>query len=445
MIEIMDNNYIKELKNILYCFIIFTFIAEATTLEEVIKKNIYSNPQIRVSIANYQASAHELNRANAGYKPTLDVRAETGKERTELEYSFDGSRELNERQIALVGRYNLFEGYKTIHEVNEKRSSLEVSKQQLFQKVNKISSFMVQVYLELLRRKSLLEIEENNYQNHLETLEKVRLRLETGEGYESDYRQTKARVKLAEGNRLIAKRQYLNAQINYKRFLGTVPSESSSDGFMEQPIVFLKTDKLSIENEVALSKEKNLNLKIQKSKVDVSKSLYAQEKSKYYPTLDVEVSQAWNNNVHGFEGKDNSQKLALVLNYNLYNGGADQSAQLSALKRTEMQEGSLDDIKLGVEEEVRISMMKYDLLKSQLLLSAEQLTYLVGTRELYELEYQNSKRTIIDVLNIKQEYSYAKAQEVNAQFDQLLAYYQLKSAMGELIDEFHLEDVLEGL
>jgi len=441
MIEIMDNNYIKELKNILYCFIIFTFIAEATTLEEVIKKNIYANPQIRVSIANYQASEHELNRANAGYKPTLDVRAETGKERTELEYSFDGSRELNERQIALVGRYNLFEGYKTTHEVNEKRSSLEVSKQQLFQKVNKISSFMVQVYLELLRRKSLLEIEENNYQNHLLTLEKVRLRLEAGDGYESDYRQTKARMKLAEGNRLIAKRQYLNAQINYKRFLGTVPR----DGFMEQPIVFLKTDKLSIETEVALSKEKNINLKIQKLKVEVSKSRYAQEKSKYYPTLDVEVSQAWNNNVHGFEGKDNSQKLALVLNYNLYNGGADQSAQLSALKRTEMQEGSLDDLKLGVEEEVRIAMMKYDLLKSQLRLSAEQLTYLVGTRELYELEYQNSKRTIIDVLNIKQEYSYAKAQEVNAQFDQLLAYYQLKSAMGELIDEFHLEDVLEGL
>ena len=431
----------NKLKYILYYVLLLTYVGNALSLEEAIQKNIYNNPQIKVSIANYQASEYELDNANAGYKPTLDLRAETGRERTEIDYSFEGSRELNERQIALVGRYNLFEGYKTKHEVSEKHLALEVSKNQLLQKVNKISSFMLQVYLELLRRKALLEIESNNHQNHLETLEKVRLRLEAGDGYESDYRQTKARVKLAEGNKLIAKRQYLNAKINYRRFLGALPNVES----LEQPIVFLKTNEALIENQVTSSKENNLNLKIQKSQVKISKSLYEQEKSKYYPTLDVEVSQAWNNNVHGFEGKDNSQKLALVLNYNFYNGGADQAMQLNALKRTEMQEGSLADIELSVEEELRISLMKYNLFNSQLELSAEQLTHLTGTRELYELEYQNAKRTIIDVLNIKQEYSYAKAQQVNAEFDQLLAYYQFKSVKGELISEFHLEDILEKL
>jgi len=431
----------KKLKYILYCVFILTFMANALTLEEAIQKNIYDNPQIKVSIANYQASKYDLESADAGYKPTFDLRAETGRERTAIDYSFEGSRELNERQIALVGHYNLFEGYKTKHKVSEKSLALDVSKNQLVQKINKMSFFMVQVYLELLRKKALLEVEENNYQNHLETLEKVRLRLEAGDGYESDYRQTKARVKLAEGNRLIAKREYLNAQINYRRFLGALPNIDS----LEQPTVFLQVNEDSIERKVLSAKEKNLNLKIQKSKVEISKSLYAQEKSKYYPTLDVEVSQAWNNNVHGFEGKDNSQKLALVLNYNFYNGGADQAMQLSALKRTEMQEGSLTDIEQSVEEELRISLMKYNLFKRQLELSSEQLTHLIGTRELYELEYQNSKRTIIDVLNIKQEYSYAKSQQINAQFDQLLAYYQFKSVMGELINEFHLEDILERL
>ena len=429
----------KKLKYILYCFILFTTVGEALNLEKVIQKNIYNNPQIRVALANYQASKYELERANAGYKPTLDVRAETGRERTKIDYSFEGSRALNERQVALVGSYNLFEGYKTTHEVGEKQASLEVSRNQLFEKVNKISSFMVQVYLELLRRKALLDVEEKNYQNHLETLEKVRRRLEAGDGYESDYRQTKARVKLAEGNRLIAKRQYLNAQINYKRFLGRFPTINS----METPIVFLKSSDAGIEASVTLAKAKNFKLKAQHAKVEVSKSLYAQEKSKYYPTLDVEVSQAWNNNVHGFEGKDNSQKVALVFNYNLYNGGADQASQLSALKRSEMQEGSLDDIKLGVEEEVRIALMKYALLQSQLDLNSEQLELLRGTRALYELEYQNSKRTIIDVLNIKQEYNYAQSQKINAQYDQLLAYYQFKNAMGELINEFHLDKLLE--
>jgi adhesin transport system outer membrane protein len=152
----MRNNYIKKLKYILYCVILLTSIGASITLEEVIQENINANPQIRVSLANYEASKYELTSANAGYNPTLDLRAETGKERTEVDYSFAGSRELNERQVALVGRYNLFEGYKTKHKVNEKRSELEVSKNQLLKKVNKISAFMVQVYLELLRRNSLV-------------------------------------------------------------------------------------------------------------------------------------------------------------------------------------------------------------------------------------------------------------------------------------------------
>ena len=431
----------KKLKYVLYCIVLLTGMVSSITLEEVIKENIYSNPQIRVSLANHQAIKYEQDKVNANYKPTLDILVEAGKERTKINYSFDGSRELNEQQVSIVGHYNLFNGYKTKYEVNEKDASLEVSKNQLLKKINKISSFMVRVYLNVLRRKQLLEIEENNYQNHLETLDKVRIRLEAGDGYESDYRQTKARVKLAEGNRLIAKREYLNAKINYRRFLGTLPNINR----MQTPTVFLKTDEAEVEKLVASSKEKNLNLQIQKSQIQLSQSLYEQEKSNTYPTLDLEVSQGWNNNVHGFEGKDNSQKVALILNYNLYNGGADKSAQLSALKRTEMQEGSLADIKLGVEEEVRLALMKYDLLNSQLILSAEQLTYLLGTRELYELEYQNSKRTIIDVLNIKQEYSYAKAQQINAKYDQLLAYYQFKNVMNGLIDEFHLDDILEQL
>ncbi len=412
---------------------------ESVTLERLIHENIYSNPQVKEALFYYRASQEELKQATASLKPTLDLRAEMGKERTEIAYSFDGKRDLNERQIALVGRYNLFDGFKTTHSINEKRAALQVSRNKLLEKINTITALMIEVYLELLRRKALLEIEEQNYQNHLETLEKVRLRLEAGDGYESDYRQTKARVKLAQTNRLIAKRYYLNAKINYQKLLGSrVVVEQ-----LEMPIVFLKTD--DSEQKVALAKEKNFALQAQKMKIQQSHFLYEQEKSRYYPTLDLELSQSWNNNVHGFEGKDNSQKLALVLNYNLYNGGADEASTLAALKRTQMQKEGLDEIKLGVEEEVRIALMRYQLFAAQLELNAQQLTHLLGTRELYELEYQNSKRTIIDVLNIKQEYSYAQAQKINAQYDQLLAYYQYKRSVGELIEEFHLDNLMDSL
>ena len=429
----------NKLKYILYCFIVFSFLGRAVTLEETIKENLYRNPQIKVSIQNYKASFYELKRVMGEKRPTLNLSGELGKERTKVDYSFNGSRQLTEHQLLLSGRYNLFDGDELKHKIGEKESALTLAKNQLLQKVNKISFSIIEVYLQLLWKKSLLEIEEENYQNHLETLEKVKIRLQAGDGYESDYRQTKARVKLAQLNRVLAQRLYREAKIRYRRLVKDSPSIS----LMRIPRVNFYFDDKKVEAFISKAYHNNFTLQAQKSQQNISRELYFQEKSSSYPTVDLELSQSWNNNVHGFKGGDSGQKVALVFNYNLYDGGVEHASQLSALKRSEMEQESLEDIKLMVAEEIRLALMKYKVLEEQIALSREQLSYLDGTRELYELEYQNSKRTIIDLLNIKQEYIHAKAQQVNSTFEQLLSYYQFKSVMGELTQLFRLDELLE--
>lgn len=414
-------------------------VVHAGSLDEVLKEHVYRNPKVKVSVENYKSSLYELEKSMANYKPSLDISTEIGKEHTEIDSSLSGAKDLNERQISIVGTYNLFDGFKSTHKFNEKHSAVEVAKSKVFQKVNQVSSFIIQVYLDVLRRKELLDIETKNFDNHLETLEKVKLRLQAGDGYESDFRQTQARVKLAEINKLMVEKQYRNATISYQKLMRTFPNIAT----MSAPTVNFTVNERKIEAFVAQAQKENVGIKIQRASTKVAKSVHAQERSKYYPTLDIKVSQVWNNNVHGFEGRDDSYKVALVMNYNLYNGGADRASELSALRKVHMSDGNLEDIKLSLEEEVRISLMKYQMLQRQLELLNQQLIYLQGTKELYELEYQNSKRTIIDVLNIKQEYAYAQTQKVNAHYDQLLAYYQFKNAMGTLVEEFNLEEVLD--
>ena len=118
----------NKLKYILYCFIVFPLLGNALTLEETIKENLYRNPQIKVSIENYKASYYELQKVKSSDKPTLDISGEVGRERTKIDYSFEGNRQLNEQQMAIVGRYNLFEGYKNRYRIIEKESALEVAK-----------------------------------------------------------------------------------------------------------------------------------------------------------------------------------------------------------------------------------------------------------------------------------------------------------------------------
>jgi adhesin transport system outer membrane protein len=429
----------KKLKTILYCSFIFPILLGADSLEKLLKENINTHPKIKSSLANYQSKLYELDKAKAGYSPTLDFSAEYGKEKSKIASSFKGSRELNAKSSRLLGKYNLFDGFKTKHEIAEKESAVAVAKNKLFQTVNKLSLLIIQVYLEVLRRKELLEIEHQNVRNHLDSLEKVKRRLKEGEGYESDLRQTKARVKLAQTNYLIREREYKNAEINYQIVIRKKPITSS----MYTPVTTLLFSEKQIESLILEAQKKSYLAQIQNHKIEISKSIYQQQGAKDYPTINLEVSQTWSDNLNGFKGKDESSKVALVLNYNFYNGGANKASQLSALQTSEMNIYELDDIKLDIEGKIRVALMKYEMLERQEKLLDEQLEFLQGTRELYEIEYQHNKRTVIDLLNIKQEYNYARSQKTNVHYDKIVAYFQFKNSMGNLIDEFHLNDILD--
>ena len=221
--------------------------------------------------------------------------------------------------------------------------------------------------------------------------------------------------------------------------MGKAPITSS----MSLPKTTLLFSEKQIESLIVEAQKKNHLAQVKNHEIEISKALYQQQRSKDYPSVNLEVSKTWSDNLNGFKGADESSKVALVVNYNFYNGGADKASQRSAMKKSEMSVYELDDLKLDIEEKIRIALMKYDMLERQEKLLDEQLELLQGTRKLYEIEYQHNKRTVIDLLNIKQEYNYAKSQKTNVHYDKMLSYFQFKSAMGSLVNDFHLDDVLE--
>lgn len=427
-----------SIKIILSLSIVGLTLGYGESLNDTVQEAISKNPQIQEASLNLKASMHELEVAEAGYKPTLDVRAEEGRERTNSPANERELKIYNEEQVSIVGKYNLFAGFETRYKISEKSESVELAKNQLNEKANKIALLTTQVYLDVLRKKELFEITHTNYQLHLDTLNKVTTRVRAGDGYESDVKQTESRVDLARLNSIIAKKNYEQSQINYRRLLLDIPNVEN----MNKPIISyeedLKMQKTSSDDEIKKAHNQNFQIKIEESKNKISDYLFKQQESKYYPTVDLEVSKNYNDNIYGIKGRDDSSKIAVVLNYNIYNGGADKASKLAALKRHEMTLKSKEDTKLTTEESLRISLLQYNILTTQTTLLESQLKHLERTIELYDKEYQNSKRTIIDVLNVKQEYNYAKSQEVNTVYDKLLTYYQFKSVMGDLLREYNL-------
>lgn len=406
------------------------------SLSKTVKEAISKNPQIEEAILNLKAAEHDLEVVKSGYKPTLDVRAEKGRERTNSPANERELRIYNEKQISIVGKYNLFAGFETEYKISEKSEAVVLAKNQLNEKADKIALLTTQVYLDILRKKELFEIAKTNYQLHLDTLDKVKARVRNGDGYESDVKQTEARVDLAKLNTLITQKNYEQSQINYQRLLLRTPNVES----MIKPTISngedLKMQHISFDDELKKAHAQNFQIQIEESKDKISNYLFKQQESKYYPTVDLEVSKNYNDNTYGIKGSDDSSKIAVVMNYNIYNGGADEASKLASLKRHEMTLKSKEDTKLTIQESLGTILLQYNILREQSALLDKQIEHLTRTVYLYDNEYRNSKRTIIDVLNVKQEYNSAKSQKVNAFYDKLLAYYQFKSLKGDLLKEY---------
>lgn len=438
---------VMKLKTVLCLNILVVSMGYGESLDDLVKGAILKNPQVMESYYNYQVSEEELKVVEARKYPTLDLTHEEGRERTRTPANEGNRKFFNERQTSLVGRYTVFDGFERENTILEKQETRDLAKTQLDEKTNNIAFLVTQVYLDVLRKKALLERATKNYELHQETFTIVSARVAGGAGYDSDVNQTKARVDLAETNKVIAEKNYQLSQINYERFMLNPPNINAFEApkLDLNALEHMKSLDNNMDEILEIANQKSFKVKIEESKNKIAKHVFQQQDKYYLPTVELVASISKNKNVYGIEGLDKGSKIALVMNYNLYNGGADEALKVAALKRHAMSLESTTESKLVTKENLQITSMQFKMLTQQLQLVASQLKTLKRTSELYEMEYDNNIRSIIDVLNVKQEYNYAESQEINMEYDRLLSYYQFKYTMGELLEEFKLFSLISEL
>jgi len=436
------------IKKVLLIFVL-VISANSKTLKDLAKEVIVLNPEVNEALEHYRVSLKELKKAKAGHYPTIEVSGEVGKEYTESPGSFlsDSTNVMKadtdnlglDIPVVVVGRLNLFSGFRIQNLIKEKERAIESASNRLFEKATKITNSIVQSYLDILRKKELLKISDDNIKIHKDILNKVERRLLAGVGYESEQHHTKSRLNLAQLNKIIASKKYQNAIIKYKKAIYNLPY-SYKDIDFELDNLTLKDEDIQLNR----AKENNFNIKSKRVEIDVAKHIYKQQKSKYYPTIDLEVSRIWNENIYGLEYIDSSYKAAIVFKWNLYNGGADEASRVSSLYNIHKNIENLDNEKLMLEEKVKMLLLEYKLLQEQYKVIDMQLANIKKTKELYEKEFQNNKRTLVDLLNIRQDYNNAMKQKIDTKYDRLQILFNIKASTGDIVKYFELEELLNS-
>lgn len=96
----------------------------AATVQEVVKDNLETNPQVAQAIQAYRAVVKEVDQAKAGYLPTVDATLGYGYEWTETEADDYEDTDLNRREARLNVNQMIFDGFATPSEVKRQKARM---------------------------------------------------------------------------------------------------------------------------------------------------------------------------------------------------------------------------------------------------------------------------------------------------------------------------------
>ena len=398
----------------------------ATTLKEAVSAVLETNPIIKERLKNYNATRHEVDIADAGYYPTLDYQTTAGKKYTNR---FNGGAEetYDVFQNSLILRQNIFNGFSTHERVNYQKMRALAASYSYLEKANDVTLQTIAAYIDLLKQKELLKNSKINVDHNTEIYSKVSKAYKAGLTTLSEVSKIRSSLSLAKSNMMVQKNKLSNAMFNYRRVTGRLVAIDS----LKRPSFQLTLPK-SQKKASMFALEYNPSLLVGKYNIKGAEALYRESKSKFMPTVDLELSETYNQNYDVLQNNipDDRFQALVVVNYNLFNGGADEATRLSKLSKLNQEVEVTNDLRRQVVEGVDLSWSAFELAKEQMPFLRDYKKQSTETLKLYSKEYEMGERTLLDLLASENDLKRANDELISAQYNLLLSKYRILDAMG---------------
>jgi adhesin transport system outer membrane protein len=175
----------------------------------------------------------------------------------------------------------------------------------------------------------------------------------------------------------------------------------------------------------------NPSLRVGKYNIKGAEALYRESKSKFYPSIDVEVSANYIDGINQeYPDAENGVKAMLLMRYNLFNGGADEAARVNKMSKVSQEMEVVNDLRRQVMEGMDLSWSTYELSKDQIPVLRRYRDRSRETLKLYWKEYNLGERSLLDLLATENDLKQANAELINARYNMLLSKYRILDAMG---------------
>ncbi|PVV24905.1 MAG: hypothetical protein B6D78_00930 [gamma proteobacterium symbiont of Ctena orbiculata] len=411
--------------------------AYALNLRTAVEHAIKTNPEVLVESSQHLSRLEELGQARSGYKPSIDLNAAAGYERTDnntTRASGDDYRSLTRKEASLTLSQMLFDGFATQSEVDRQNARVEAQRKVLESASEKLGLKAVETYIQVLLHRDLMALSSENLQAHARIYDQVELRSRSGVGRNSDLAQIKGRRASASANMLSDEVNLKDAETNFLRVVGLLPKS------LEQIDPALESLPPTQDEAIQLALESHPTLMSANADVAAAMAQYKASKSAHYPRFDLEVGARYGDDLDGVEGRDDDVTAMLRMRYNLFAGGKDQARNRQTAHLVNEAKEIRNNTYRQVVESIRLSWSAYDVTQKQLVYQQEHVVASEKARDAYAKQFNLGKRSLLDLLDSENELYEAKREKTKTWYDHQFSQHRLLVGINKL--KVHLGIVL---
>lgn len=408
---------------------------KALSIEDTIYGVLRNHHNIRGMMENRDALTHEVRRAQAGFGPRVDVTGQAGG--SVLSDSNTRTQNLDKQMWGKVG-YSaqlvqpIWDGFATRSRVRTATSTLESQKYRVFDTATSLSLDAIIAHIDLLRRRKIYELSEENVTHHKGLVGQAQDRASLGADTAADVTQAQSRLQRAYSSLSEAKAALLVAEETYVRLTG-LPAASRLQPVSMPPQLFAAT-------QAVMDQAKKSNPKLAAYLQDIRASRGERElaDAAFSPTLNLEAGPNYTNLGGASDRWVYSFDVMGVVRWNIFNSGADVAERRAASARMrqtrQVMYNFMDDLKLDVES----TWINYQAAQEQYNHYSKAIEYNKYTRTAYLEQFQIGKRSILDVLDTESELYNSATQAETARGNILVGAYRLSALTGNMLPEMSI-------
>lgn len=400
-------------------------------LQHAIFSAIEKNPEVQEKWHEFLSSTHQYEGSRSGYKPKVDLGVGYDLHRNNhlQNHSYNGAF----GEITLTQM--LYDGALTKSEVSQFNNMQLVRYFELLNQAENTAHEALTAYLDVVRQRELVEIARETFNKHEDVYRQVEKSTRAGVSRSADLEQINGRLALAKSNLITEVQNLHDVSARYLRIIGEKPNKQMDNfTFGENSLPETAEQALGIaykENPLFQAAMRNILASEDANKV---------AKSDFKPKVHLNARygvQSYDS--QGFNRGQSEGKIGVELRMNLYHGGLHKANNRKTLEDKNAALDRRDIACVNIRQEVQIAHNNSKKISDLLPILNQHRISSSKVATAYKQQFDIGQRTLLDVLDIENEYFQASRAYINSNFDLEIARSKTLASMGTLIQSLDMQ------